>query len=268
MEERVATLSKKLIERIRPFVEAKNLDDKNDPETKAYVEKTAREAEDLKLESFGVELLHTIGNVYMMKATSALKSRKFLGIPGFFSRLKEKGAAVKDAWGLITSAVGVQTVMEDMARRQEKGEEFPEEELRAMEQDLTGKILLASWRGTRFEVSQVLREVCDKVLKDPEATEDVLLKRAKAILITGAIFKSTQADESTEDQRELERLVARAAGKGKVKEKKHPAHGAHSPSATSGSSPAAAATPETSATPVEKADKSEPGKSWFNRKAT
>jgi hypothetical protein len=41
------------------------------------------------------------------------------------------------------------------------------------------KILLASWRGTRFEVSQVLREVCDKVLKDPEATEDVLLKRAK-----------------------------------------------------------------------------------------
>lgn len=30
--------------------------------------------------------------------------------------------------------------MEDMARRQEKGEEFPEEELRAMEQDLTGKV--------------------------------------------------------------------------------------------------------------------------------
>lgn len=30
--------------------------------------------------------------------------------------------------------------MEDMARRQEKGDEFPEEELRAMEEDLTGKV--------------------------------------------------------------------------------------------------------------------------------
>ncbi len=36
--------------------------------------------------------------------------------------------------------VGVQAVMEDMQRRQERGEEFPEEELRAMEEDLTGKV--------------------------------------------------------------------------------------------------------------------------------
>jgi len=36
--------------------------------------------------------------------------------------------------------VGVQSIMEDMARRQEKGEELPEEELRAMEEDLTGKV--------------------------------------------------------------------------------------------------------------------------------
>lgn len=32
----------------------------------------------------------------MMKATSFVKSRKFLGIPGFWSRMKERGALVKD----------------------------------------------------------------------------------------------------------------------------------------------------------------------------
>lgn len=37
-------------------MDAKNPDDKNDPEVKAYIEKTTREAEDLKLESFGVEV--------------------------------------------------------------------------------------------------------------------------------------------------------------------------------------------------------------------
>ena len=41
-----------------------------------------------------------------------MKSRKFLGIPGFFSRLKEKGTLAKDAWGVIGSALGVQASIE------------------------------------------------------------------------------------------------------------------------------------------------------------
>ena len=80
MEERIGTLAKKLAERLRPFVEAKHPGDKDDAETRAFEARMRREADDLKLESFGVELLHTIGNVYIMKATSFLKSRKFLGM--------------------------------------------------------------------------------------------------------------------------------------------------------------------------------------------
>ncbi|KAH8093219.1 DnaJ-domain-containing protein [Cristinia sonorae] len=215
MKQRVETLKAKLIERIRPFVEAKHPGDKDDPETKAFQAKMKREADDLKLESFGVELLHTIGNVYMMKATSYLKSKKFLGIPGFFSRLKEKGAIAKDAWGVIGSAIGVQNLMQEMERLQAKGE-VAEEELRALEEDVTGKIMLASWRGTRFEVVQVLREVVDGVLKEQGVSDVVLYNRAKALLITGAIFKATVPDESDEERRELERMVAEAAaGKSK-----------------------------------------------------
>ncbi|ELU43669.1 DnaJ domain-containing protein [Rhizoctonia solani AG-1 IA] len=168
MEERVKTLTDKLKERIRPFMTAKNPGDTNDPEVKVWLARIKTEAEDLKLESFGVE---ATGNVYLMKANSALKSRKMFGIPGFVSRLKEKGAVAKEAWGVLGSAIGVQHVMEDMARLQEKGE-AAEAELRALEMDLTGKILLASWRGTRWEVSQVLREVCDKVLEEQGAPKE------------------------------------------------------------------------------------------------
>lgn len=50
-----------------------------------------------------------------------------------------------------------------MEKLQEKGE-AGEEELKALEMDMTGKIMLASWRGTRFEVVQVLREVYTKEL--------------------------------------------------------------------------------------------------------
>lgn len=65
-----------------------------------------------------------------------------------------------------------------MQRALEKGE-VPEEELRALESDVTGKILLASWRGTRMEVTQVLHRVCENVLKEPGVSETVLINRAK-----------------------------------------------------------------------------------------
>ncbi|KAF8659893.1 hypothetical protein AX16_001777 [Volvariella volvacea WC 439] len=206
MEERIRVLTVKTIERLRPFVEAKDPGGKDDPETRAFEEKMKREAEDLKLESFGVELLHTIGNVYIMKATSFMKSKKFLGIPGFFSRMKEKGSLAKDIWGVIGSALSVRDMMLEMERLQAKGE-IGEEQLRALEMDVTGKILLASWRGARLEVIQVLREVVDNVLKEPGQSEQVLYNRAKGLLLTGAIFKSTVPDESDQERRELERLV-------------------------------------------------------------
>ncbi|KAJ7115956.1 X-domain of DnaJ-containing-domain-containing protein [Mycena epipterygia] len=210
MEARVTMLTAKMIERLRPFVEAKHPGDKDDPETQAFEQKMKREADDLKLESFGVELLHAIGNVYMMKASSFMKSKKFLGIPGFFSRLKEKSDLVKDVFGVIGSALSVRDLMIEMEKQQAKGE-LGEEELRALEMDVTGKIMLASWRGARLEVVQVLRGVVDNVLKDPEASDIVLYNRAKGLLITGAIFKSTVPDESDEERRELERMVAEAA---------------------------------------------------------
>ena len=58
MEERIDTLTKKLVDRLRPFVEAKHTGAKDDPETKSFEEKIKREADDLKLESFGVEVRH------------------------------------------------------------------------------------------------------------------------------------------------------------------------------------------------------------------
>jgi len=80
MKERVKTLTAKLIERLRPYVEAKNPGDPNDPETVSWMKKIGKEAEDLKLESFGVELLQTIGHVYATKGTTYLKSQKMLGM--------------------------------------------------------------------------------------------------------------------------------------------------------------------------------------------
>ena len=52
---------------------------------------------------------------------------------------------------------------------------------------------------------QVVGAVVDAVLYDPAISKDVSLKRAKAILSIGGIFKSVEADESDDERRELER---------------------------------------------------------------
>ncbi|KAE8207546.1 hypothetical protein CF327_g7315 [Tilletia walkeri] len=241
-EKRVADLTQKLKDRIRPFVEARSPGDKDDSETQLWVKRMTEEAEDLKLESFGVELLHTIGGIYIARSTTWIKSRRhnFLGVPGFFSKLKERGSQVKETWGLLGSAVSVQISMEEMAKRQEKGD-IGEEEMRQLEADMSGKMLLVTWRGTRFEVNNVLRKVCDNVLNEPGVNKVILLRRAQALTCLGAIYTKVQPDPDQGERRELEELVANAANKKKKSKQAQSVAGAPAPAPDSPAAAAAAA---------------------------
>ena len=98
-EERISTLAKKLESRISVWTES----DRSMETTHAFEMKCKYEAENLKMESFGVELLQAIGAVYIQKATLTLKSQKFMG--SFFGKMKEKGTVIKDTWDTITVAV-------------------------------------------------------------------------------------------------------------------------------------------------------------------
>ncbi|KAL9098216.1 MAG: hypothetical protein Q9163_006088, partial [Psora crenata] len=154
-DERVDTLAKKLLDRISIWTET----DKGSDVTRAFQEKTRLEVENLKMESFGLEILHAVGLTYVSKATSFLKSQKFLGISGFFSRLKDKGTLAKDTWSTISTAIDAQMTMEEMAKMEEKGgEDWTDEKRAEYERRVTGKILAAAWKGSRFEIQSVLRE--------------------------------------------------------------------------------------------------------------
>ncbi|BEJ14827.1 hypothetical protein CspHIS471_0405940 [Cutaneotrichosporon sp. HIS471] len=217
-ETRIKDLTTKLLTRIRPYVDAKHPGDANDPETQVFEERIRTEAEDLKLESFGVELLHTIGTVYITRAGNFVKSKKFFG-GAFFGRLKEKGGFVKESFGMLSSALNVQAAMQEMERLEAKGTATPEE-IAALAEDLSAKMLLTTWRATRIEVITILGPVVDAVLNEPGISKDVALRRAKAIMAIGNIFKAVEDDEDAEERRELERLVAAAAGKKKGKKEK------------------------------------------------
>ena len=60
-EVRVCMLTKKLTECLHPFVEAKSPGGAGDEEMTAWEARMRREVDDLKFESFGIELLQAIG---------------------------------------------------------------------------------------------------------------------------------------------------------------------------------------------------------------
>ena len=185
-EERVETLAKKLIDRISIWTET----DKRPDVTKAFEEKMRLEVENLKMESFGIEILHAIGTTYLQKATSFLKSQKFLGISGFFSRLKDKGTNAKEIWTTISTAIDAQLTMEEMAKMEEKGgQDWTDEKKAEFERKVTGKIIAAAWRGSKFEIQGVLRDVCDRVLNDKSVKLEKRGDRAHALVLAGTIYQ-------------------------------------------------------------------------------
>ncbi len=62
-KERVDTLARKLLDRVSVWTET----DKGADVTRAFREKTRLEVEDLKMESFGLDILHAIGATYLAK---------------------------------------------------------------------------------------------------------------------------------------------------------------------------------------------------------
>ncbi|KAM0441167.1 hypothetical protein ACHAPT_000473 [Fusarium lateritium] len=225
-QERVDTLARKLQDRLSVWTET----DKGNDVTKAFQEKMRLEVENLKMESFGIDILHAIGQTYVSKASTLLRSQKFLGIGGFFSRLRDKGTLVKETWNTISSAIDAQQTMEDMAKMEEKGgEDWTEEKRAEYERRVTGKILTAAWRGSKFEIQSVLREVCDSILNDKKVPLNKRLERAQALVLIGDIFIKACAERSPEEEGDylvFEQLVAEAAMKKeedhkKKKDRKH-----------------------------------------------
>ena len=184
-QERVDTLARKLIDRNSVWTET----DKGPEVTKSFQEQMRLEVENLKMESFGIDILHAIGQTYVTRASTLLRSQKFLGIGGFFSKLRDKGNMVKDTWNTISSAIDAQQTMEDMARReQEGGEDWDDTKRAEYERRVTGKILNAAWRGSKFEIQSVLRDVCDSVLYDKKVPLNKRLERAQALVLVGDVF--------------------------------------------------------------------------------
>ncbi|OBA22613.1 DnaJ-domain-containing protein [Metschnikowia bicuspidata var. bicuspidata NRRL YB-4993] len=112
-------LSKKLVERLLVFTESDMADDV----AESFRQKMQYEVEALKMESFGLEILHLLGQIYKTKAKILLKSQTFLGgLGGLWWSMKDKGGVVRDTFKTLASALDAQLTMHEYTKMQEDNE--------------------------------------------------------------------------------------------------------------------------------------------------
>ena len=147
---------------------------------------------------------------YVTKSHAYLKAHRtafsnILGLSTWWGRMKDRSATVKEGWQFLSTTLDVQQAMSAM-EKQQAIEGKPDNEIGGLEEAFMGKLMLVSWRGTRFEVASVLRQVVDGALAKESGVSEVLkVQTAKAILIIGSIMQNVQVDETDEERREMER---------------------------------------------------------------
>ncbi|CAG7830460.1 unnamed protein product [Allacma fusca] len=167
---RVEKLAGNLITKLAPYVDASGstLEDQE----KSFKAAIMEEAEDLKVQSFGIHLLHSVGYIYSLKASEYLSKEEFLGISSFFHRIRMKGHAVSETFSTVKSAVDVHKTYIQLQEGEKRGT-ITADEKEKLEEEATKKGIFALWQGSKLEVESVLRSVCDKVLSDPLCDKDV-----------------------------------------------------------------------------------------------
>lgn len=115
-----------------------------------FTAKLQQEIEDLKLESFGLELLHLIAKIYRTKANNFIMSQKTHGISKIFTGVRDKTKTAKSAWGILSSAMDAQSAMKELEKLDM--DTMDDYERAEMEKFITGKVLGTAWVMSKFEV--------------------------------------------------------------------------------------------------------------------
>ncbi|CAG8513726.1 22620_t:CDS:2 [Rhizophagus irregularis] len=187
--QRVDKLVSNLVQKLSVYVDSN--DEKRAEQFKNMIE---LEAEDLKAESYGVELLHAIGFTYSLKAKQYLGGEQIFGLPRFGHILREKGHVFSETISTLRSAIDLQNSFKELQKAEQEGLEGDEKS--KLEEATASKGLTALWKGSKLEVEGVLREVCDRVLSDNKANKLVLRKRAEALKIIGTVYENVKSDST------------------------------------------------------------------------
>lgn len=132
-QERVDKLAETLKLKLSLYTESEG----DEQAVKAFQDQIKMEADKLKNESYGLELLHSIGGVYSLKAKHYL-GIKGGGMPSIFLGFKQKKHIVKELWTTVKVAMDVQQAAEMISKAEESG--MDDSEKMKLEEQVSNKV--------------------------------------------------------------------------------------------------------------------------------
>lgn len=164
----------------------------------------------LKYESFGVELLQLISTVYRRKAKNFLMSKKTKGLSKIFTGTREKGKTVASMYKMVSAAM-------DAVKTQQMSEDIDWEamdpyERAKVEMQLQGKSMSMLWALNKFELEQKLKMVVDTLLDDKSLPSKERVSKANFLIALADRFGSATRNKDEMDPAilEFEELVTNA----------------------------------------------------------
>ncbi|KAJ7074539.1 DnaJ-domain-containing protein [Mycena amicta] len=154
----------------------------------------ALEADQLKSESYGVDLLQAIGFVYVSKSKAHMAtSQTFLGVGGWLHNVQGKYHVFSETVSTLRSAIELKSVFDQIQAAERAGNLSPEDK-RKLEEQAAEKGLQALFKGAKLEIESVLRETCDRILEDPTITREKSILRAVALQILGEAYSGVSKE--------------------------------------------------------------------------
>ncbi|KAJ7714096.1 X-domain of DnaJ-containing-domain-containing protein [Mycena metata] len=221
-EERIKKLVENLDRKLSIFTESATGPD--DPDvTSSWRTICALEAEQLKQESYGVELLQAIGFVYVSKAKHHLATNQtFLGVGGWLHNVQGKYHVFSETVSTLRSAIELKSVFDQIQAAERAGNLSPEDK-KKLEEQAAEKGLQALFKGAKLEIESVLRETCERVLEDPSITREKANLRAVAMQMLGEAYANvTKEGQAIGDDSEYVRVETRRSSTGGQSRRRSP----------------------------------------------